>query len=151
MDEASVTPITLTAPDMPGDAQEAHFQAALAAAQAEVKDIPDTVGLKIQEAANNEAAKAEAKAQVEDAKAAPAKDGEPEKVEPVREDDAKEAPGTLGKLRRLYNEGKLNEAWKLAFGVDPEKVEPTTKQWKAAKAYYKEADEAITQVRAQAE
>jgi len=94
MDEASVTPITLTAPDMPGDAQEAHFQAALAAAQAEVKDIPDTVGLKIQEAANNEAAKAEAKAQVEDAKAAPAKDGEPEKVEPVREDDAKEAPGT---------------------------------------------------------
>ena len=120
-----------------GEAQEAHFQEAMAAAikeaeAAHAKDAGKAPPEKIQEA--EDAAK--------DAEALKAKDAEPE----VKKDDEEKpeaekavSPGTLGKARRLLAEGKIDEALQLALGIDMGKIEPTTKQWKGVKRYVEEA------------
>lgn len=149
--EVAVTPTTQTdlrtsevAPEygVNGSAQEDHFQAAMQAAikeaeAAHAKDAPAPE--KIQEAEDLEALKAK------EAEAKP----EPEAKKDEEEKPA--SPGTLGKARRLFAEGKIEEALELALGVNLAKIEPTTKQWKGVKRYVLEAKEEVTQVRQQAE
>lgn len=116
-----------------GEAQEAHFQAAMDAAIKEAEALHAKDGKappeKIQEAENTEALKAK-----EDAEPEAKKDDE-DKPEPEKA----VSPGTLGKARRLLAEGKIDEALQLALGIDMGKIEPTTKQWKGVKRYVEEA------------
>lgn len=131
-----------------GEAQEAHFQAALDAALkvAPLEEINEPVPAdpaKVQEAADTEALKAKEKDEEE---------AEKPEVEP-KKDEVKDATpaGTLGKARRLFTEGDVVGAIKLALGVDIENVELSGKQWRAIKHYSVEAKQEADEARAKAE
>src|SRR5438874_2479640 len=103
---------------------DAHFEQALAAAikKAEAHTPPEA----IQEAEQAQA-KAEEAAKLEGAKPEAVK---PEVKEPEKKVDEPNPAGTLGKIRRLFFEGDVKGALKLAVGVDLEDVELNAKQWR---------------------
>jgi hypothetical protein len=130
---------TTTAADPVGT--DAHFEAALAAAIKEAP--PPSADDKADPAVIAESEQRQAKADEADARANandPAKaEAEPEskpEPEPVK---VEPTPGTLGKARRLFNEGKIEEALELALGINLDKIEPTTKQWRGVKRIAAEA------------
>lgn len=125
--------------------KEDHFQAALAAAmkEADALEANDSeTEVKIAEAATNDAVK-EADKDAAKAKTAP----EPEEE---AEPEVVEDKGLLAKARRLFKEGEIVEALELV-GIDIDKVQPTTKQWKAVKRYATEAKTEAAQMKAEAE
>jgi hypothetical protein len=109
---------------------EQHFQKALDAALKEAGTV--------QEARDRENA-----AEADKTEPAAAVKAEPAKDEP------KESPGSLAKIRRLYNEGKITEALEAA-GIPIDKVEPTTKAWKAVKRQVLEARTEVATAKAEA-
>lgn len=90
-----------------------------------------------------------------EAKEEPAEEPEPkaakeEKTEPAKEEPA-QIPGGIAKARRLWNEGKIQDAVKFVFGVDADSVELNSKQWKAVKHEIKEGKAKATQLLNQAQ
>lgn len=140
-----------------GEAQEAHFEAALAAA---IKEAPlpgaepeadRILGMeKTPEAdiATEEQRQADA---LKEAEAKPKAEDDDKEDEEKPETDVNVSPGTLGKARRLLAEGKVEEALELALGINLDKVEPTTKQWKGVKRIAVQARQEAAEARAFAE
>lgn len=149
-----------------GEAQEAHFQAALAAAIKEVpppEAEPEADPITGHEKTSAEALQSEENRQADAEKEAikhKSKSKEKDEEEDENEDeeeaerpetDKKMSPGTFAKARRLLSEGDVNGALELALGIDLDKVEPTTKQWKGVKRIAQEAKHEAAEAKAFAE
>jgi hypothetical protein len=133
-------------------AQEAHFTAALEAAMKEVPP-PDKEPEAEKVTGQEVAIAVEEQRQADAEKEANATKVEPAKTEPEKapEPELKLSPGTLGKARRLLAEGDVNGALELALGINLEKIEPTTKQWKGVKRIAESARAEAAQAREFAE
>lgn len=134
------------------DGREAHFQsafnAALEVAPLETEDavVKTETKVKIVEAEQTAALKAKEEDD-EELEAGPPEDEEDEPQKP--ETDVVDK-GALAKARRLFKEGEIAEALEVA-GFDIDKINPTTKQWKAVKRYVADAKEEAQTAKANAD
>lgn len=131
--------------------REDHFQsafnAALEEAPLETEDAAVKADTKVKIVEAEQAAAVKAKeADEEELETAP----EDEEDEPQRPETDVVDKGALAKARRLFKEGDIAEALEVA-GFDIDKINPTTKQWKAVKRYVADAKEEAQTAKVEAE